>query len=132
MRRRRKWFPRITRRVATLGIGALLGFLVPTVVRELSPQPVAETRVAESPVGRQFINAATADDQGALTSMGASADTKLRASWFRAQFARVDVPVHLGSYVAGGFSLHADSAYVILPDGTDWRTPPGIEPRLAE
>ena len=125
MRRRRKWFRRITRGIATISIGALLGFLVPTVVTDLTPQPEAETRVAESPVSRQFINAFTADDQGALTAMGVSADTKLRASRFRAQFKRVDVPVHLGSYVAGGFSLHAYTAHVILPDDTEeirsWR-----------
>ncbi len=125
MRRRRKWFRRITRGIATISIGALLGFLVPTVVTDLTPQAGAETRVAESPVSRQFINAFTADDQGALTAMGVSADTKLRASRFRAQFKRVDVPVHLGSYVAGGFSLHAYTAHVILPDDTEeirsWR-----------
>ena len=125
MRRRRKWFQRISRGIATVAIGSMLGFLIPTIARDLSPQPVAETRVAESPVARQFINAFTADDQGALSSMGASADTKLRASRFRAQFARVDVPVHLGSYVAGGFSLHAYSAHVVLSDGSEeirsWR-----------
>jgi len=125
MRRRRLWARRISRGVATVAIGGLLGFLVPTVARDLSPQPVAETVAAESPVGRAFINAFTADDQGVLTAMGASADTKLRASRFRAQFNRVDVPVHLGSYVAGGFSLHAYSAHVVLPDGTEeirsWR-----------
>ena len=57
--------------------------------------------------------------------MGVAADAKLRASRFRAQFARVDVPVHLGSYVAGGFSLHAYAAHVVLTDGTEgpasWR-----------
>src|SRR5687768_3142005 len=126
MRRRRIWFRRITRGIATMGVGALLGFLVPTIARDLSPQPETEQpRIAESPVGRQFINAFTADDQNALTSMGVSADAKLRASRFRAQFARVDVPVHLGSYVAGGFSLHAYSAHVVLPDDTEeirsWR-----------
>lgn len=125
MGRRRKWFRRITRGIATISIGALLGFLVPTVVTDLTPQAEAETRIAESPVSRQFINAFTADDQGALTAMGVSADTKLRASRFRAQFKRVDVPVHLGSYVAGGFSLHAYTAHVILPDDTEeirsWR-----------
>ncbi len=124
-----------------MGVGALMGFLVPTIQRDLSPQPEAvQPRIAESPVGRQFINAFTADDQNVLTSMGVSADAKLRASRFRAQFARVDIPVHLGSYVAGGFSLHAYSAHVVMPDGSEeirsWRvataggqaaliTPPG-------
>jgi hypothetical protein len=140
MPRRRRWFRRISRGIATIAIGALLGFLVPTVARDLSPQPEAELKVTESPVARQFIDAFTADDQSVLTAMGVPADAKLRASRFRAQFARVDVPVHLGSYVAGGFSLHAYAAHVVLADGTEdlrtWRvataggqaaliTPPG-------
>ena len=125
MRRRRIWVRRITRGIATIAIGALLGFLVPTVASDLSPKPEVEPRTSESPVARQFINAFTADDQNVLTSMGVTADAKLRASRFRAQFARVDVPVHLGSYVAGGFSLHAYAAHVVLRDGTEgirsWR-----------
>jgi hypothetical protein len=125
LRRRRKWIHRISRVVATIAVGALLGFLVPTIQSDLSPKPVAEPRTTESAVARQFINAFTADDQGVLTSMGVAADAKLRASRFRAQFARVDVPVHLGSYVAGGFSLHAYAAHVVLSDGTEeirtWR-----------
>jgi len=98
---------------------------VPTIQSDLAPKPEAEPRTTESAVARQFINAFTADDQGVLTSMGVAADAKLRASRFRAQFARVDVPVHLGSYVAGGFSLHAYAAHVVLPNGTEeirtWR-----------
>ena len=125
MRRRRIWIRRITRGIATIAIGGLLGFLVPTIASDLSPKPEAELLTSESPVARQFINAFTADDQTVLTSMGVAADAKLRASRFRAQFARVDVPVHLGSYVAGGFSLHAYAAHVVLTDGTEgirtWR-----------
>jgi hypothetical protein len=125
MRRRRKYIRWVTRAGATLAIGALIGFLVPTVVTDLSPQPEAEAVVAESPVARQFINAFTADDQGALTSMGIAQDVKLRASRFRSDFQRVDVPIHLGSYVAGGFSLHAYASHVVRQDGSDdllsWR-----------
>ena len=125
MRRRRQWIQRATRVIATISVGALLGFLVPTIQSDLAPKPEAEPRTTESAVARQFINAFTADDQGVLTSMGVAADAKLRASRFRAQFARVDVPVHLGSYVAGGFSLHAYAAHVVLPNGTEeirtWR-----------
>lgn len=125
MRRRRIWVRRISRGIATIAIGGLLGFLVPTIANDLSPRPEAEPRTSESPVARQFINAFTADDQNVLTTMGVAADAKLRASRFRAQFARVDVPVHLGSYVAGGFSLHAYSAHVVMNDGTEgirsWR-----------
>jgi hypothetical protein len=129
LRRRRIWVRRISRGIATIAIGGLLGFLVPTVASDLSPKPEAELRTSESPVARQFINAFTADDQNVLTSMGVAADAKLRASRFRAQFRRVDVPVHLGSYVAGGFSLHAYAAHVVLNDGTEgirsWRVATG-------
>ena len=115
----------LSRAVATVAVGGLLGFLVPTIVSDLTPAPEVASVAAESPVGRQFINAFTADDQAALTSMGLAADVKLRASRFRADFARVDVPVHLGSYVAGGFTLHAYAAHVERPDGTadllSWR-----------
>lgn len=115
----------LSRAVATVAVGGLLGFLVPTVITDLTPKPEVEAVAAESPVGRQFINAFTADDQAALTSMGIAADVKLRASRFRADFARVDVPVHLGSYVAGGFTLHAYAAHVVRPDDTEdllsWR-----------
>ena len=115
----------LSRAVATVAVGGLLGFLVPTVITDLTPRPEVEAVAAESPVGRQFINAFTADDQAALRSMGIAADVKLRASRFRADFARVDVPVHLGSYVAGGFTLHAYAAHVVRPDDTEdllsWR-----------
>ena len=115
----------LSRAVATVAVGGLLGFLVPTVITDLTPRPEVEAVAGESPVGRQFINAFTADDQAALTSMGIAADVKLRASRFRADFARVDVPVHLGSYVAGGFTLHAYAAHVVRPDDTEdllsWR-----------
>ncbi len=125
MRRRRKVVRWISRAVATVAVGGLLGLLVPTVIADLSPKPVVESIAAESPVGRQFINAFTADDQAALTNMGIAADVKLRASRFRADFAQVDVPTHLGSYVAGGFSLHAYASHVVRRDGTgdllSWR-----------
>lgn len=125
MRRRRKVFRWITKSLATAAIGSLLGFLIPTIATDLAPKPEVVAVVPESPVARQFINAFTADDQGALTAMGVAADVKLRASRFRADFARVDTPVHLGSYVAGGFSLHGYAAQVVKPDGSQdllsWR-----------
>lgn len=125
MRRRRKVVRWISRAVATVAVGGLIGVLVPTVITDLSPKPEVEAVAAESPVGRQFINAFTADDQATLTSMGIAADVKLRASRFRADFAVVDVPTHLGSYVAGGFSLHAYASHVVGRDGTadllSWR-----------
>ena len=125
MNRRRRVTRLISRMVATLAIGALVGYLVPMVQRDLAPKQEVQTVVPESPVGRQFINAFTSDDQAVLTSMGVTADIKLRASRFKAEFTRVDVPVHLGSYVGGGFSLHSYASHVVRNDGTEdvlsWR-----------
>lgn len=125
MRRRRRVFRSVTRILATVAVGALVGFLVPTVAADMSPKPEAELQVPESPVARRFINAFTADDQGLLTAMNVGADVKLRASRFRSDFARVDVPIHLGSYVTGGVTLHAYSAHAVRGDGTEavlgWR-----------
>ena len=49
----------------------------------------------------------------------------MRASRFRAEFARVDAPIHLGSFVGGGYTVHAYGVHVVRPDGTDdtlsWR-----------
>jgi hypothetical protein len=126
MRRRRIWFRRLGRAAGTIAIGATLGFLVPTVVAEYSPKPeVQQAEVAESPVARQFINAFALDDQPSLDAIGVSAEVKLRAARNRSDYIRVDPPVHLGSYVAGGFSLHAYASHVVKKDGTEdligWR-----------
>jgi len=67
MTRRRLWVRRLVRGVGTLAVGALLGFLVPTVAADLTPKPeVAQARVPESPVARKFIDAFVADDQATL------------------------------------------------------------------
>lgn len=119
MRRRRTWMRRITALTATAAIGAMLGFLIPTIIADFAPQPEVQARVAESPVARQFIRAYVADDQGSLDSLGVAADVKLRATSFRADFAEVGEPVHLGSHIGGGFSLHAYAAPATHPDGTE-------------
>jgi hypothetical protein len=119
MRRRRRIFRWITRALATVAIGALVGFLAPTVATDLSPKPETELQVPESPLARQFVNAYTADDQGALSSLGVSADIKLRASRFRSDFSRIDVPIHLGSAVVGGATLHSYTAKGVRPDGSE-------------
>jgi len=125
MNRRRRATRWVSRAVATLAVGALVGYLVPMVQRDLAPKQEVQAVVAESPVSREFINAFTADDQTVLTNMGISADIKLRASRFKAEFTRVDVPVHLGSFVGGGFSLHSYASHVVRLDGTEdilsWR-----------
>jgi hypothetical protein len=146
VRRRRRVVRLISRALATVAVGGLLGFLVPTIAADLAQPPVAAARdvVPESPLAREFIDAYAADDQAALTALGVTSDLKLRASRHRADFAAIDSPVHLGSYLGGGFTLHAYAARVVLPDGAEnilsWRVvtvggqvalilpPGGIEP----
>jgi len=103
----------------------MLGYLVPTVIADYSPKQQVQAVVAESPVARAFINAYLADDQAALTELGVSSEIKLKATSFRTDLASIDPPTHLGSYIAGGFSLHAYAAHAKQQDGTDvllsWR-----------
>jgi hypothetical protein len=110
---------RITALTATAAIGAMSGFLIPTIIADFTPEPTVQARVAESPVARQFIRAYVADDQGSLDSLGVAADVKLRATSFRADFVEVGEPVHLGSFIGGGFSLHAYAAPATRADGTE-------------
>jgi len=125
MRRRRIWARRIGRAAGTLLVGLLLGFLVPTIAHDLSPKPEVQASIAESPLARQFINAFIADDKSALDALKVRSDIELRASRFRADYSRVDAPVHLGSYVGGGYTVHAYGVHVVRPDGTEdtlsWR-----------
>ena len=79
MRRRRKWVRRIGRVGGTVAIGAMLGFLVPTIIAEYQPKPEIQAQVDESPLAREFITAYVDDDQNALERLGASADMRLRA-----------------------------------------------------
>lgn len=125
MRRARRWLRRIAAVLATVAIGVMLGYLVPTIVADFTPKPDVQAVVAESPLARAFIRAYVADDQDELTALGVPAEVKLKATSFRTDLASIDAPVHLGSYVAGGFSLHSYAAKAKQQDGTDvllsWR-----------
>src|SRR5688572_19114139 len=112
--RRRTWTRRITRAIATVAVGGLLGFLVPTVAADFTAQPDVEAQTSESPVARSFINAYVADDQATLDRFGASADIKQNAARFKAEYAKVDMPVHLGSWIiGGGITVHGYAAHVV-------------------
>jgi hypothetical protein len=144
MRRRGKWARRIGRAAGTVTIGVLLGFLVPTMLQDMSPKPSVQASVPEAPLARQFINAFVADDTTTLNALRIRSDIQLRAARLRSDYARVDPPIHLGSYVAGGFTLHAYAVHVVRPGGQQdtlsWRVvtaagqvalilpPPPIEP----
>src|SRR5262245_28776627 len=68
MRRARRWFRRIAAVLATVAIGVMLGYLVPTVIADYTPKPQVQAAVAaESPLARAFIRAYVAADQPALT-----------------------------------------------------------------
>jgi hypothetical protein len=126
MRRRGVWRRRLSRAGATLAIGALIGFLVPTVTQDLTPKPETQARTAESPVARQFITAYVADDQATLDLLGVSAAVKAKSARVKAEYVKVDPPVHLGSWVVGsGLSLHAYASHVVDNSGADgqlaWR-----------
>ena len=126
MQRRRIWMKRITRATATIAVGALLGFLVPTVLADFTAKPEVQAQTSESAVARSFIDAYVSDDQATLERMGASADTKQKAARFKAEYRKVDPPVHLGSWIIqGGITLHGYAAHVIDETGADaqlaWR-----------
>jgi hypothetical protein len=108
-----------------MAIGAMLGFLVPTFIADYTPKAEVQARVAESPVARAFIDAYVRNDTATLDSLSAAAADKLQAARMPATFAQVDAPVHLGSWVGGGFTLHAYAAHTVAKDGTvglrSWR-----------
>ena len=125
MRRTKRWLRRIAAALATVAIGAMLGYLVPTIVADYTPKPEVQARVAESPVARAFIRAYVADDQAELDALGVDAEVKLKATSFRTDLVSVEQPVHLGSYIGGGFSLHSYAAKAKNAQGEDvmlsWR-----------
>jgi hypothetical protein len=110
---------------ATVAIGVMLGYLVPTFIADYAPREEVPAVVAESPLARAFIRAYVADDQDALDALGVSADIKLRATSFRTDIASIEQPEHLGSYIGGGFSLHSYAAKAKDQQGADvllsWR-----------
>lgn len=126
MRRRGVWRRRLTRAAATLGIGVLVGFLVPSIIADLSSEPETQARTAESPVARQFITAYLADDQATLDLLGIPAAVKAKSARVKAEYLKVDPPVHLGSWNIGqGVTLHAYASHVVDAEGTEdqlaWR-----------
>jgi hypothetical protein len=130
MQRRGVWRRRVSRAVATLAVGGLLGFLVPTIIADFTTKPDAQARTAESPVARQFITAYLADDQATLDLLGINAATKAKSARVKAEYVKVDPPVHLGSFVIGsGLTLHGYAADVVdnagVQDQLAWRVVTG-------
>lgn len=130
--RLRRVIRRIGAVVGTIALGGLLGFLIPTVVAEYSPQP-APSRVTvsngmtstELPIARQFITAFVNNDQAALKELGADEVDTVKANDLALAANAVGTPVLLGSVGGPGVSIQAYAAKVTMNDGTttvlSWR-----------
>ena len=131
--RRRRWTRRIGGVVGTLMLGAVLGFLVPTIVAEYTPRANAGAAPATSmqntspelPIAREFINAFVVNDQAKLHQLGADETDTVKANDLASQVSQIGKPVLLGSIGGPGISLQAYASDAILRDGTvtilSWR-----------
>jgi hypothetical protein len=124
--RRRRWTRRVGAVFGTLALGALIGFLIPTVVAEFTPKPAATAASAdESPIAREFIDAFLLNDQGKLRSLGATETDSAKANDLASSAVRVGPPVLLGVKAFPGISFQAYAAPAVLADGTasmlSWR-----------
>jgi hypothetical protein len=129
--RRRRWTRRIGAVLGTLSLGAVLGFLIPTIVAEYSPRPapaqaaIIPATATELPIARDFINAFVRNDQAKLHQLGADETDTIKANDLAAQVAQIGQPVLLGSVGGAGISLQAYASDAVLRDGTvtilSWR-----------
>ena len=128
----RRWTRRIGAIFGTVAIGALLGFLIPTVVAEYQPQKATESgqvtvnsSAPELPIARQFINAFVRNDQQTLRALGADETAAVKANDLATQVSTIQNPVLLGTAGAAGASVQAYASDAVLNDGThtilSWR-----------
>ena len=130
--RRRRWVRKVGAVFGTVALGALLGFLIPTVIAEFFPREEPQTSVVPSmtadmelPIARQFITAFLENNQPLLRQLGATEIDTVKASDLAIQTQKVGPPVLLGALGANGSSIQAYAADVVLNDGTtnvmSWR-----------
>ena len=131
--RLRLWIRRVGAIFGTVVLGALIGFLVPTIAAEYSPrhQEPLRTGVAQStqnselPIAREFINAFVANDQARLKELGADEVDTVKANDLAQQVHDVSQPVLLGSIGGQGISIQAYASVVTMNDGSQtilsWR-----------
>jgi hypothetical protein len=129
---RRRWIRRIGAFFGTVALGAVLGFLVPTVIAEYLPRTpaaapagAATTNSTELPIARDFIDAFVANDQAKLHRLGADETDTVKANDLAAQVSQIGKPVLLGTLSGPGVSLQAYASEAVLRDGTvtilSWR-----------
>ena len=131
--RRRRWVRRIGALLGTVALGAVLGFLIPTIVAEYSPKtPTAApatsslpANATELPIARDFIEEFVANDQAKLHRLGADETDTVKANDLAAQVSQIGPPVLLGTVSGPGVSLQAYASEAVLRDGTvtilSWR-----------
>ncbi len=130
--RRRRWTRRIGALVGTVALGAVLGFLIPTIAAEYLPRtpnaaPTADlaNTASELPIARDFINAFVANDQAKLHKLGADETDTVKANDLASQVSQIGKPVLLGSVGGPGVSIQAYASQAVLRDGTvtilSWR-----------
>jgi hypothetical protein len=111
--------------IITVAIGAMVGFLLPTIVTSFQPPVDVRYPIEESAVAREFMEAYVANNQPALARMGVDPATAARATEFATSVRQVDGLTHLGSQIVDGVALHGYAARVQMSDGTtnllSWR-----------
>jgi len=131
--RLRLWIRRVGAIFGTVALGALIGFLIPTIQAEYAPVPqrqlpanTAQSNAsAELPIAREFINAFVVNDQTRLRELGAGEIDTVKANDLAQQVQNVSKPVLLGSVGGPGISIQAYASVVTMNDGSkqilSWR-----------
>jgi hypothetical protein len=104
--------------IATLLVGAMFGFLVPTFAVGLQPQAVPAQSGAESAVARQFIVAFLSNDQEALGQVSIQPAAEIEAARLGTTNATVSSLTFLGSSSGPGLRLHSYAVEFTNPNGT--------------
>jgi len=131
--RLRRWIKRVGAITGTVALGALLGFLIPTILAEYAPPPpehasgpaMAVNQSTELPIARDYINAFVVNDQARLKELGAREIDTVKANDLQSQVRSIGRPVLLGSVGGPGISIQAYAADATMADGTktvlSWR-----------
>src|SRR5437868_12698178 len=121
----RRWTRRLGAIFGTIALGGTLGFLIPTVIAEYTPQKPVEgglvtvnSSAPELPIAREFINAFVRNDQATLHALGADETAAVKANDLASQVAKIGDPVLLGTAGQSGASVQAYASEATLNDGT--------------
>jgi hypothetical protein len=103
---------------ATLLVGALFGFLIPSFVVGLQPENAQMQSGGESLAARQFIVAFLSNDQEALRRVSLQPAAEIEAARLGVTNAKVSSLTFLGSSSGPGLRLHSYAVEFTNPDGT--------------